>query len=41
MREFDDQAKSTDPKILEKIHILDPINYYKEMVEKYVIFHMI
>ncbi len=41
MREFDDQAKSTDPEIFEKIHILDPINYYKEMVEKYVIFHMV
>ena len=40
MREFDDQAKSTDPEILKKIYDMNPINYYKEMVEKYVIFSM-
>ena len=40
MREFDDQAKSTDPEILNKVYDMDPINYYKEMIEKYVIFHM-
>ena len=41
LRDFDDQAKSTEPEILEKIKKLDPINYYKGMIEKYVIFHMI
>ena len=41
LREFDDKAKSTEPEILEKIKQLDPINYYKEMVEKYVIFNML
>ena len=41
LRDFDDQAKSTEPEILEKIKNIDPINYYKGMIEKYVIFHMI
>ena len=41
LREFDDKAKSTDPEILKEIYDMDPINYYKEMVEKYVIFHMV
>ena len=41
LRDFDDQAKTTEPEILEKIKKLDPINYYKGMIEKYVIFHMI
>ena len=41
LREFDDKAKSTDPRILEKIELMDPINYYKGIVEKFVIFNMI
>ena len=41
LREFDDKAKSTDPRILEKIELMDPINYYKGVVEKFVIFNMI
>jgi len=41
LRDFDDQAKSTEHEILEKIKNIDPINYYKGMIEKYVIFHML
>ena len=41
LSEFDDKAKSTDAEILEKIKLTDPINYYKEMIEKYVIYHMV
>jgi len=41
LSEFDDKAKSTDPEILEKIKLIDPIKYYKEMLEKYIIYHMV
>ena len=39
MREFDDKAKSTNPLVLQRLEILDPINYYKDMVERYVILY--
>lgn len=37
MRQFDDKAKSTEPEILEKIRKLDPITYYKDMIDRYYI----
>ena len=39
MREFDDKAKSTHPNVLKRLELLDPINYYKDMVERYVILY--
>lgn len=39
MREFDDKAKSTHPDVLRRLKLLDPINYYKDMVERYVILY--
>jgi len=35
LREFDDKAKSTDTKLLQKIKEMEPILYYKNMIEIY------
>lgn len=41
MRQFDDQAKSTEDKILKKIELLNPIKYYKSLIEKYIMLYLI